>query len=83
MAADNEMTLRVAQQGQILEEYRANIFNLELKVNLLLKMIEEKGIMVSGEFDNRWPLYLKNDIGVVGQDGKMEGCLKITKYGEK
>jgi len=80
MAADNEMTLRVAQQGQILEEYRANIFNLELKVNLLLKMIEEKGIMVAGEFDARWPLYLKNDIGVVGNDGKMEGTLRTTIY---
>lgn len=44
-------------------------------------MMEEKGVFAEGEFDKRWPLYLKNDIGMVGPDGMMEGSLKIHFYG--
>jgi len=43
-------------------------------------MLEEKGLMSSDEFEARWPLYLKNDVGVVGQDGIMEGSLKVKFY---
>ena len=43
--------------------------------------MEEKGIFAKEEFDKRWPLYLKNDIGMVGPDGIMEGSLCIKFYG--
>jgi len=56
------------------------LFNMELRENLIIKMLEEKGILTKGEFDNRWPLYLKNDVGVVGEDGIMAGSLQITMY---
>jgi hypothetical protein len=73
--------LRDSQQQQILDQYRVAIYNLELKNELLVKMLEEKGIMAKNELNQRWPLYLKNDIGVIGPDGKMEGNLKVTIYG--
>lgn len=76
------LTLRQAQQGQILDQYRVNIYNLELRFNLLNKMLEEKGIFAKGEYEKRWPVFLKNDIGVLGSDGMMEGSLKVTFYGE-
>jgi len=69
------------QQQQILDQYRMSIYNLELRVNLLNKILEEKGVMVKEEFNQRWPIYLKNDIGAIGPSGRMEnGELKITMY---
>lgn len=82
MAESSElMSLRLGQQGQILEQYRAESYNASLRFTLLLKMLEEKGVMVKGEFDTRWPLYLKNDVGVIGPDGVMEGSIRVTIYG--
>lgn len=75
------LTLRVAQQSQIIDQYRVNIYNLELRFMLLCKMMEEKGFFAKGEFDKRWPQYLKSDVGVLGSDGVMEGSLKVTFYG--
>jgi hypothetical protein len=74
--------LRFNQQQGDLDQYRMNIYNIELRFDLLLKMLEEKGMLAKDEFNKRWPLYLKNEIGVMGQDGKMDGVLKITMYGE-
>jgi hypothetical protein len=68
------------QQQQILDQYRLSIFNAELKINLLIKMLEEKGIMAKDELNKRWPLYLKNEIGALGPDGRMNGELKVTMY---
>ena len=81
--ADNTelMNLRVNQQTQILEENRMAMYTHELRTALLIKMLEEKGVLVPGEFDKRWPLYLKNDVGAMGPGGVMEGSLKIAKYG--
>ena len=64
--------LKFSQVGQILDQYRMNIYNLELRQNLLIKMLEEKGIFVAGEYEKRWPQYLKNDVGVLGDNGQME-----------
>ena len=75
--------LRDQQQQQTIDQYRVNIFNIELKSDLLIKMLEEKGIMAHEELAKRWPLYLKNDVGVLEPDGRMSGELKVTKYGEK
>ncbi len=84
MAKDLELlNLRSNQQAQILDQYRGNMYNLELRQNLLIKMMEEKGFFSSGEFEKRWPLYLKNDVGVIGPDGIMEGSLKIHFYPEE
>jgi hypothetical protein len=74
-------SLRFNQQQGALDQYRMNIYNIELRFDLLLKMLEEKGMLAKDEFNKRWPLYLKNEIGVMGQDGKMDGVLKITFYG--
>lgn len=56
------------------------MYTTELRFNLLLKMFEEKGILVKDEFDKRWPIYLKNDIGAIGEDGVMQGNLRVTMY---
>ena len=55
--ADNTelLTLKVNQQTQILEQYRMDIYNMELRFSLLVKMVEEKGIFAGGEFEKRWP----------------------------
>ena len=73
--------LKFSQVGQILDQYRMNIYNLELRQNLLIKMLEEKGIFVAGEYEKRWPQYLKNDVGVLGENGQMEGSLRVKMYG--
>jgi hypothetical protein len=84
MADSPEVTsLKINQQGQILDQYRMSIFNLEIRLELLNKMLEEKGIMSAGELEKRWPLYLKNQIGVIGPDGVMEGSCKTTFYDGK
>ena len=69
------LTLRTNQQSQILDQYRGNIYNLELRQDLIVKMLEERGIFAVDEFEKRWPLYLKNEVGMVGPDGIMEGML--------
>ena len=71
------------QHQQVIDQYRVAIYNSELRINLLIKMLEEKGVMVKEELNQRWPLYLKNDIGVLGPNGRMEGELKVTMYGDK
>lgn len=76
------IVLRLQQQNQIIEQYRTFIYTLELRQNLFIKMLEEKGICAVGEFEKRWPLYLRNDVGVLGQDGLMLGELKISVFGE-
>jgi hypothetical protein len=75
------LNLRINQQTQILEENRMAMYTHELRTALLIKMLEEKGVLVAGEFDKRWPLYLKNDVGAMGSDGLMDGSLKVAKYG--
>jgi hypothetical protein len=80
--AIDTLMLRTLQQQQILDQYRIAIYNLELRFALLTKMMEEKGVMVRGEFDTRWPVYLKNDVGVIDETGKMVGTLRVTFYGE-
>jgi hypothetical protein len=69
------------QTEQTMDQYRMNIYQEGLKFNLLLKMLAEKGIFAQEEFEKRWPLFLKNDVGVLGPDGRMEGTLKVTMYG--
>jgi hypothetical protein len=76
------LALRMGQQNQIIDEYRVALFTMEQKLILLVKMMEEKGFMAKGEFDKRWPVYLKNDVGVIGPDGVMEGSLKVSLFGE-
>lgn len=74
------LNLKIAQLSQVIEQYRVSMYNDELRLGLLLKIIEEKGLIAPGEFDKRWPLYLRNDIGVPDQNGNMEGSLKIKIY---
>jgi hypothetical protein len=74
------LSLKTNQQGQILDQYRASIYTLELKLTLLNKMFEEKGIFAHDEFDKRWPLFLKNDVGAVDETGIMQGSLLIHFY---
>lgn len=81
MSGENDLlNLKVAQQGQLIDQYRINIYTLELRVNLLIKLLEEKGITAVGEFDKRWPHYLTHDVGAIGPDGVMEGSLKVQFY---
>ena len=80
MADINGLSLLANQQQQIIDQYRTGIYTLELQQNLIIKMLEEKGIFAKEEFAKRWPLYLKNDIGVMGPDGQMDGILKISFY---
>lgn len=77
----NMLNLKVNQQNQLLDQYRMNIYNLELRLKLITKILEEKGTFFPDEFEKRWPIFLKNDIGVMGQDGKMEGSCKVRFYG--
>ena|SRR6056297_3409811 len=77
----NSLKLQISQLSQILEQYRSNIYNDDLKIILTIKLLEEKGILLSNEFDKRWPMFLKNDIGVKGENGIMEGSLKVNFYG--
>jgi len=74
------LSLKINQLTQIVDQYRVNIFNLELRNALLVKMLEEKGLFAREEFDKRWPLYLKNDVGILGPEGTMEGTMKVTFY---
>lgn len=76
----DSLNLKIAQLVQIVDQYRVNMYNDEMRLCLLLKIMEEKGIIVPGEFDKRWPLYLKNDVGVPDSNGLMEGSLKIKMY---
>jgi hypothetical protein len=77
----DSLALRISQATQILDEYRVSLFNLNERVTLLTKMLEEKGIMAKDEFGKRWPLHLKNDVGVQGPDGLMDGSVKVVFYG--
>ena len=82
MADDiNMLNLKLNQQNQILDQYRMTMYNQDLRHELVVKMLEEKGIFSGDEFKSRWPVYLKNDIGVVGPDGMMEGTLRVKFYG--
>jgi len=77
------LRLQINQQNQVLEQYRTEMYNATLRFNLLQKILEDRGVLVKGEFDSRWPQYLRSDIGVVGPDGMMDGSLKVSKYWEK
>ena len=77
------LSLKIAQVTSVLEQYRGTIYNMELKQNLMLKMLEEKGVFAAGELEKRWPMYLKNEVGIIGPDGIMEGSLKIHIYGDR
>jgi hypothetical protein len=74
------LTMKIAQQGQIIDQYRNSIYKAEVRFELLIKMLEEKKFFAKGEYGTRFPIYLKNDIGVIGPDGVMEGSLKISLY---
>ena len=72
--------LRASQQQQIIDQYRVEIYNSQLKMDLLVKMMEEKGIMAKDELNKRWPLFLKNDVGVLEPNGRMEGSMKVSLF---
>ena len=75
--------LRSNQQQQIIDQYRVEIYNMQLKMDLLIKMLEEKGTMAKDELNKRWPLFLKNDVGVLEPNGRMEGQMKVSFYDGK
>jgi hypothetical protein len=75
------VALRTGQLSQVQDQFRVEFYNLQLRFELLIKMMEEKGTMIPGEFEKRWPLYLKNHVGVLGPDGMMDGSLRVTMYG--
>jgi len=75
-------SLKFSQINQMLEQYRMNIYQLELRTDLLIKLLEEKNILIPEEFKRRWPAFLENDIGHVGPDGIMKGSLKVSFFGE-
>lgn len=76
-----QMQLIFNQQQQIIDQYRVSIFNSELQIKLLIKLLEEKGTTAKDEFNHRWPQFLKTDVGVLDQaTGKMDGVLKVTMY---
>lgn len=75
------LSLKTNQLAQVQDQYRMDIYNIQLKQDLLIKMLEEKGVMAKDELDRRWPLYLKNEIGVIGPDGLMEGSCSVKLYG--
>jgi len=77
----DSLSLKVGQIAQILDQYRVNIFNMDLRLQLLTKMLEEKGVFAKGELEKRWPIFLKNDVGVIGPDGVMEGNLRVQFFG--
>lgn len=74
------LLIRTNQQQQIIDQYRTNIYTLELRSGLMQKLMEEKSIWAKDEFEKRWPIYLKNDVGIVDQNGNMEGNLSIKFY---
>jgi hypothetical protein len=74
------INLKIGQMNQVMQEYRTNSYNHELKSALLIKLLEEKGVLSKGELDSRWPLFLKNEVGVLENDGVMAGTLKVTFY---
>jgi hypothetical protein len=77
------VNLKIAQLGQIVEQYRVDIYHEGLRAELLHKMLEEKGILIKDEFNKRWPQYLENDVGVINPaTGVMSGSLKTKIYGE-
>jgi hypothetical protein len=77
------VNLKIAQLGQIIEQYRVDMYHAGLRADLLHKMLEEKGIFLKDEFNKRWPLYLENDIGIINPNtGIMSGSLKTHIYGE-
>ena len=76
------LSLKTNQIAQILDQYRKNMYQLELRYNLLQKMLAEHGVFAEGEFDKRWPQYLQKDVGMPGPDGRMDGYLKVTFYNE-
>jgi hypothetical protein len=77
------LNLKVTQLGQIVEQYRVDMYHMGLRTDLLHKILEEKGVLVKDEFNKRWPVYLENDIGVINPNtGIMSGSLKIRLYGE-
>ena len=75
------LSLKSGQLSQIQDQFRVELYNTQLKFDLLLKIMEEKGTMVADEFNKRWPLYLKNNVGVMGPNGMMEGSLSVKFYG--
>ena len=82
MADDGNIALNLSYHKQLIDRMRLTIYNNELRFNLLVKMLEEKGILANQELEKRWPLYLKNDIGAMGSDRIMSGSLKVTFYNE-
>ena len=81
--AEANVALNLSYHKQLVDRLRIQNYHQDLRIKLLVKMLEEKGIMASDELEKRWPLYLKKDIGAVGQDGIMEGTLKVTFFNEK
>jgi predicted transcriptional regulator YheO len=79
-----QANLRFTQISQTENQTRQEMFNTQTRFDLLVRMLEEKGIMANGEFQKRWPLYLKNVVGVADSDGIMRpGKPKVTFYGNK
>ena len=73
----------ISTHDRIIEEYRTQIYTLELNNRLLIKMLEEKCIMAKEEMATRWPLWMENDVGVIGSNGKMKGELQVHFYDTK
>ena len=60
---------------------RGNLELLRLKMGLLRLMLEQRGTIKDDEYDPRWERYLRHDIGVMENSGRMQGSLKVKIYG--
>lgn len=79
---DPQAALTFSYHKQLIDKMRIQQYNMELKQQLLIKMLEERKILADNELDRRWPQYLISDIGALGPEGKMEGVLKVTFFGD-
>jgi len=80
---DPQVALTFSYHKQLIDRLRNSTNEDDLKLSLLIKMLEEKGVIAVGEVDKRWPQYLKHDVGAIGPDGKMSGTLSVRFYNEK
>ena len=59
---------------------RGNLEVIRLKLALLRVMLSERGVLRETEWNQKWPRYLRNDVGIQEPNGKMQGSLKIHFY---
>ena len=75
-----ELTQNIINLIGLIDQLKKDIYQEKLRVDLLLKLCYDHGVLPKDDLDANWESYLWNEVGCPNVSGKMKGLVKVGSY---